>query len=216
LEKAEETGQLQTQIEAIKQTIEEADLEYLHEETPVTIEQSISGAKQVARIVLAMKDFAHPGATQASMTDLNKLITTTSVVCKNEWKLVADVDLQLDENLPEVNCMGGEISQVILVLIVNAAHAIDAAQLDDKGTITITTKVVDNKVEMRVRDTGTGIPEKIRESVFNPFFTTKDVGKGTGQGLAIAQDIVVGKHGGELFFETEEGVGTTFIMRLPL
>jgi signal transduction histidine kinase len=102
------------------------------------------------------------------------------------------------------------------VLIVNAAHAIDAAKREEKGSITITSKVVGKKAEVRVKDTGTGIPEKIRESVFNPFFTTKDVGKGTGQGLAIAQDIVIGKHGGELFFETEEGVGTTFIMRLPL
>ncbi len=216
LDEAEGLEQLKTQVEAVKQAIEEADLEYLHEETPTTIEQSISGAKQVARIVLAMKDFAHPGATQASLTDLNKLITTTSIVCKNEWKLVADVDLQLEEDLPEVQCMGGEISQVILVLIVNAAHAIDAAKLDGKGMIIISTRVIDNKVEMRVKDTGTGIPEDIRESVFNPFFTTKDVGKGTGQGLAIAQDIVVGKHGGELLFETEIGVGTTFIMRLPL
>ena len=65
-------------------------------------------------------------------------------------------------------------------------------------------------------DTGTGIPEAVRESIFNPFFTTKDVGEGTGQGLAIAQDIVVGKHRGQLFFETEEGQGTTFIMRLPV
>jgi PAS domain S-box-containing protein len=216
MDEAEKQGQLQTQVEKVKKIIEEADLEYLHEETPVTIEQSISGAKQVARIVLAMKDFAHPGATQASLTDVNKLITTTSVVCKNEWKLVADVDLQLDENLPEVNCMGGEISQVLLVLIVNAAHAIEEANREEKGKITITSRMKGKKVEVRVQDTGTGIPENIRESVFNPFFTTKDVGKGTGQGLAIAQDIVVGKHGGELLFETEDGVGTTFILRLPI
>ncbi len=216
LDKVESNEELQPQVDAVKQAIEEADLEYLHEETPLTIEQSISGAKQVARIVLAMKDFAHPGTTQATPTDLNKLITTTSVVCKNEWKMFADLEMQLDENLPEVMCMGSEISQVLLVLIVNAAHAIEAAKREEKGSITITSKVVGNSAEIRVKDSGTGIPEKIRESVFNPFFTTKDVGKGTGQGLAIAQDIIKGKHSGELFFETEEGVGTTFVIRLPL
>ncbi len=216
LTKAEEQEQLKPEIAAVKEAIEEADLEYLQEETPATIEQSIAGAKQVARIVLAMKDFAHPGATQAEPTDLNKLITTTSIVCKNEWKLVADMKLQLDETLPPVDCMSGEISQVILVLIVNAAHAIEAAKREEKGTITISSQAVKAQVEVRIKDTGTGIPEEIRESVFNPFFTTKDVGKGTGQGLAIAQDIVVGKHGGEILFETEDSAGTTFILRLPL
>ncbi|MCU7838407.1 MAG: HAMP domain-containing histidine kinase [Candidatus Thiodiazotropha sp. (ex Troendleina suluensis)] len=73
-----------------------------------------------------------------------------------------------------------------------------------------------NQVEVRVTDTGAGIPKDVQEYVFNPFFTTKDVGSGTGHGLAIAQDIVVSKHHGELFFETEEGVGTTFTIRIPL
>ncbi|MEW8585417.1 MAG: HAMP domain-containing sensor histidine kinase, partial [Candidatus Thiodiazotropha sp.] len=85
-----------------------------------------------------------------------------------------------------------------------------------KGRITITTIHDGNYVEVRVADTGTGIPEEVQTSVFNPFFTTKEVGSGTGQGLAIAQDIVVVKHQGELYFETEEGSGTTFVMRLPV
>jgi signal transduction histidine kinase len=111
---------------------------------------------------------------------------------------------------------GGEISQVVLNLVINAAHAIEAAKLDQKGKITITTAHSGDCMEVSVADTGTGIPKEVQDHVFNPFFTTKDVGSGTGQGLAIAQDIVVGKHQGELFYETEEGSGTTFVMRLPL
>jgi signal transduction histidine kinase len=104
----------------------------------------------------------------------------------------------------------------VLNLVINAAHAIEAAKLGKKGIITIATTHNGDSMEVSVADTGTGIPEEVQDHVFNPFFTTKDVGSGTGQGLAIAQDIVMSKHQGELFFETEVGGGTTFVMRLPL
>jgi signal transduction histidine kinase len=122
----------------------------------------------------------------------------------------------LSDELPSVKCLAGEISQVVLNIVVNAAHAIETTKQEEKGTITIRSELKNDLAEIRISDTGTGIPEEAQAYVFNPFFTTKDVGQGTGQGLAIAQDIVVGKHQGELLFETEQGVGTTFIIRLPL
>lgn len=216
LAEAEENETLLPQVETVRRAIEEADLDYLNEEAPKTIDQSIAGADQVARIVLAMKEFAHPGTKKRALADLNQIISNASAVCKNEWKYVANTELRLAEDLPQVNCTGGELSQVILNLIVNAAHAIEEAQRSEKGKITISSEVIGNQVEVRVTDTGVGIPKDVQEYVFNPFFTTKDVGGGTGQGLAIAQDIVVSKHHGELFFETEEGVGTTFTIRIPL
>ncbi|MCG8084472.1 MAG: ATP-binding protein [Candidatus Thiodiazotropha taylori] len=214
--KAKQQPELHAELEKIDETIEEIDLEYLTEETTNAIDQSITGASQVARIVLAMKEFAHPGGKDMALADLNRIVSNAVAVCKNEWKYVADTQLQLSDNLPDVKCLAGEVSQVVLNIIVNAAHAIEAAKREEKGTITITTELKDEQVEIRVSDTGTGIPEEAQEYVFNPFFTTKDVGRGTGQGLAIAQDIIVGKHQGELLFETEQGVGTTFIIRLPL
>lgn len=214
--KAKQQPELHAELEKIDETIEEIDLEYLTEETTNAIDQSITGASQVARIVLAMKEFAHPGGKDMALADLNRIVSNAVAVCKNEWKYVADTQLQLSDNLPDVKCLAGEVSQVVLNIIVNAAHAIEAAKREEKGTITITTELKDEKVEIRVSDTGTGIPEEAQAYVFNPFFTTKDVGRGTGQGLAIAQDIIVGKHQGELLFETEQGVGTTFIIRLPL
>jgi two-component system, NtrC family, sensor kinase len=120
--------------------------------------------------------------------------------------------------VPLVNCYAGEINQVVLNLIVNAAHAIgDVVKgTDKKGRIRVTTRVLDDQVEIAIADTGKGIPVEVRSRIFDPFFTTKEVGKGTGQGLAIARAVVVEKHGGTLHFETEVGQGTTFYIRLPI
>ncbi|MCU7850826.1 MAG: DUF3365 domain-containing protein [Candidatus Thiodiazotropha sp. (ex Monitilora ramsayi)] len=215
-EKAVNNDELKEKANEISDAVEEADLDYLDEEVPRALDQSITGTEQVARIVLAMKEFAHPGTKSRALEDINRLINNAVAVSKNEWKYVADTSLKLEPDLPQVECMGGEISQVLLNLIINAAHAIKSADLETKGLISITSGQVGDTVEIRIKDNGTGIPASVRDSVFNPFFTTKDVGKGTGQGLAIAQDIVAVKHQGELFFETEEGVGTTFVIRLPL
>jgi signal transduction histidine kinase len=114
--------------------------------------------------------------------------------------------------------MGGEFNQVILNLIVNATHAISDVVRDSnqKGSIRISTRRDGGWAEVRVSDTGAGIPEGIRARIFTPFFTTKEVGKGTGQGLAMAHSVIVKKHQGTIHFESEIGVGTTFVVRLPL
>ena len=194
------------------------DADYLEEEIPKALQQSLDGMKRVATIVKAMKEFSHPGVGEKVKVDLNRAIETTIIVTKNAWKYVADVQTELSPDLPPVPCLPDAINQVILNLIVNAAQAIGekpGEESGEKGTITITTRDAGAQVEIRVKDTGPGIPEEIRDRIFNPFFTTKEVGKGTGQGLAIAHDTVVNKHGGMLTFETETGKGTTFIVRLP-
>ncbi len=203
------------EIEAAR---EEADLAYLMEEIPKTFEQSLDGVKRIDKIVRAMKEFSHPGGDEKTLVDLNKTIESTATVCRNEWKYVANLTLDLAPDLPLVACFAGEISQVFLNIIVNAAHAIGdhtAGGSKGMGQISISTRTTDTGVQIRIRDTGGGIPEKIRERVFNPFFTTKAMGKGTGQGLAIAHRVVVEKHEGSLDFETEIGQGTTFIIDLP-
>jgi signal transduction histidine kinase len=165
-----------------------------------------------------MKEFSHPGSKEKTPVDLNHAIENTIAVARNEWKYVADIDTDLDATLPQVSCLPDEFNQVILNLIVNAAHAIAEVvgkSGTEKGRIHVSTRNGAEWVEIRIRDTGAGIPEKIRSRVFDPFFTTKEVGKGTGQGLAIARSVVVDKHGGSIHFETEAGKGTTFIIRLP-
>ncbi|MGB9624211.1 MAG: PAS domain S-box protein [Phycisphaerae bacterium] len=206
-------------VAEVEAAVRAADLEYLSGEIPKAIEQSLEGVNRVAKIVRAMKDFSHPGSEDKKTTDLNKAIETTITVARNEWKYVAELTTEFDPDLPPVPCLPGEINQVILNLIINAAHAIADVVGDGskgKGLITVSTHRDGDWAEIRVRDTGTGIPEAIRGRVFDPFFTTKAVGKGTGQGLAIAHSVIVNKHGGSITFETEVGKGTTFILRLPI
>jgi two-component system NtrC family sensor kinase len=196
-----------------------ADLDYIQVEIPKAIQQSLEGIERVATIVRAMKEFSHPGTGQKSAVDLNHAIESTITVARNEWKYVADVVRHFDPKLPPVPCLAGEFNQVILNLIINATHTIADVIGDGskgKGTITITTRQDKEWAEIRVQDTGAGIPEKIRNRIFEPFFTTKGVGKGTGQGLAISRSVVVDKHGGTIAFETQAGKGTTFIIRLPI
>jgi len=150
---------------------------------------------------------------------LNHLIETTALVSRTRWKYVADLKTDFDSGLPAVTCMAGELGQVILNLLVNGADAIaDAIQgkLGEQGTLSIRTRRVGEFAEIRVSDTGTGIPPEVRSKVFDPFFTTKPVGSGTGQGLSICYAIVTKKHRGTISFETEVGAGTTFIVRLPI
>lgn len=204
--------------EKLSQMQDEKDIDYLLEEFPLALQQSQEGVSQISRIVRSMKQFAHPGEEGKSHANLNESLQNTATVCRNEWKYVADLLFHLDENLPLVPCLQSEMNQVFLNIIVNGAHAIESNRKDEeeKGTITITTRTIDDFVEILISDTGGGIPENIGQRVFDPFFTTKEVGRGTGQGLAIAHRIVTEKHGGELYFESEEGVGTTFHIRLPL
>jgi len=205
-------------IERLRQACEKADMTYLESEVPVALEQSLDGVARVTRIVRSMKEFAHPGGDEMSVVDLNKAVESTVTVCRNEWKYVADLDLDLDPNLPLVPCVLGDINQVVLNLITNAAHAIADVVGEggvEKGRITVATRGHDGYAEIRVSDTGSGIPEQVRDRLFDPFFTTKEVGRGTGQGLAIAHAVVVETHKGEISFETEVGRGTTFVVRLP-
>lgn len=205
-------------IESCEVTNDQADLEYLLSEIPVAILQSSEGVSRVSTIVRAMKEFAHPGSNEKAEVNLNNAIMSTLTVASNEWKYVADLQTHLDPSLPPVPCLIGEFNQVVLNIIVNAAHAIADVVKDTtrKGTITVSTTCVGDQAEIRIADTGSGIPESICTKIFDPFFTTKEVGKGTGQGLAIARSVVVNKHGGSITVESEVGRGTTFVIRLPL
>jgi PAS domain S-box-containing protein len=206
-------------IAELAQCTEKTDARYFCNEIPKAISQSLEGVARISKIVRAMKEFSHPGSESKSAVDVNHAIETTIAVARNEWKYVADVQTCFADDLPLVPCLAGEFNQVILNLLINAAHAIKDVVGNGsagKGTITITTKCEGDWVQVEIRDTGTGIPENIRARVFEPFFTTKEVGKGTGQGLALAHTAIVRRHGGKIWFDSEVGKGTTFYIRLPL
>jgi signal transduction histidine kinase len=222
-ESSEQSGaDLKAAAKAAEEAEDDADLDYILENAPVALDRARDGLGRVAAIVRSMKEFAHPDRKEMAQADLNQAIASTLVIASNEYKYVAEVETQFAE-LPPVNCYAGEINQVVLNLIVNAAHAIGdvvksktAEGAPAKGLITVRTRVLDNEVEIAIGDTGNGIPVDVRGRIFDPFFTTKEVGKGTGQGLAIARNVVVDKHHGTLRFETELGKGTTFYIRLPI
>lgn len=234
IEENKRTGSNNDKLNAVSKAMEDADYEFLIEEIPKAIEQSKRGIQNVSRIVSAMRSFAHPGTEEKNLTDIHKAIESTITISRNEWKYVADLETDFDPALSVVPCYVGEFNQVILNLIVNAAHAIGQAinekktesglvddiggskKVDLRGKIKITTKKKTDYAEIRITDTGCGISEEIRDRLFDPFFTTKDVGKGTGQGLTLSYNVIVEKHGGEITFESEMGVGTTFVLRLPL
>lgn len=198
----------------------QADLDYLREEIPLALTQSLEGIARVSQIVRAMKVFSHPGVQDKTLVDLNQALESTLTVARHEWKYVADLEMDLAPDLPPVPCLPGDLNQVFLNMIVNAAHAIAEVVGTDgargKGVIRVSTWAEGGHVAVRIADTGAGIPESIRARIFDPFFTTKEVGRGTGQGLAISHVVVVDKHNGSITVESEVGRGTTFTIRLPL
>ena len=205
-------------LERVSAARKEADWQYLETEVPKALEQALDGVNRVATLVRGMKEFSHVDrSAQKAAADLNKALESTLIVARNELKYVANIETHFSD-IPSVHCHLGDLNQVFLNLLINAAHAIaDVVKgTQNKGIIAVRTRQDGDWIEVAISDTGTGIPEAVRDKIFDPFFTTKEVGKGTGQGLALARAIVVEKHGGTLTFETEVSKGTTFHVRLPL
>jgi signal transduction histidine kinase len=142
-------------------------------------------------------------------TDINNCIESTLNIVWNELKYKAEVIKDLGD-IPPIECYPQRLNQVFMNILVNAAQAIE-----NKGEIRITTRADNEHVEIRISDTGTGIPPDVLPKIFDPFFTTKDVGKGTGLGLNMAYNIIQ-KHKGTIDVESEAGKGTTFIIRLQI
>jgi signal transduction histidine kinase len=210
-------GDVAAAAAAARTVEEEADVDYALSNAPGALEAALVGLGRVTTIVRSMKDFAHRDRGEKTLVDLNRAVESTLMIAANECKYLADVHTELAE-LPPVRCNGGEINQAVLNLVINAAHAIRDVVGDTgaRGKITVATRQDGSEVEIAISDTGTGIPPAVRDKIYDPFFTTKEVGRGTGQGLAIVRSVVVDKHGGSLRFDTETGVGTTFFIRLPI
>lgn len=206
-----------TANEEVKKAAEETDLDYLMEEMPLAAKQSLEGVGQVSDIVKAMKNFAHPGGSEKAQIDVNEAIHDTLMVCRGEWKHIAEIDLDLDETLPPLFCHGGQLNQVFLNLIVNSAHAIGAKFKNGQlGKIEIKTFVENGGFNITFSDNGCGIDGDIIGRIFDPFFTTKEIGMGSGQGLSIVYDIIANKHGGKVKVSSEINAGTVFKIVLPI
>lgn len=217
-ESATEIPQLEAPLQDIGQAKEKADIEFLQDEVPKAIRESLDGIDRISVIVRALKDFSHPGVEGMIASDVNRIMESTATVARNEWKYVADLELNLSPSLPPIMCLPGELGQAVLNLIVNASHAISdrIGNTGEKGLIKVSTAQQGGNITVTITDNGAGIPRAVRDRIFDPFFTTKEVGKGTGQGLSIAHNVIVERHKGQIWFETEEGVGTSFMFSIPI
>ena len=217
-EAASAEGAGDAEREALAAVVAKSKLPLLKERAPKAADDALAGVENVSRIVTAMKRFSHPGSDLPEPLDLNEAITTTITVCRNEWKYNAEIETDLAEGLPLIEGRLGPLNQVWLNMIVNATHAIADRHGEDKGLITITTAEIDGgkAQQVTISDNGAGIAPENLAKVFDHFFTTKEVGKGTGQGLSIAHQVVVAEHHGRLDVDSTEGVGTTFTITLPV
>lgn len=199
-------------------TLQEIDAEFLAQEIPAGFKDIHEGIDRIVKIVSAMKEFSHPGGKEKILTEINHTLENALIVSRNEWKYDAEVTTDFYPDLSRILCFPDQLNQVILNLIINACHAIQAKKestANHSGLISVSTRQNDTHIVIQVTDNGCGIPEDVRYRIFDPFFTTKSVGMGTGQGLAIVHDIVVNKHGGLIDFSSQVGEGTTFTISLP-
>jgi signal transduction histidine kinase len=200
----------------IARLMERYDVDFVRAEVHKAFDRTFHGIERVTNIVKAMKEFAHPDSDEQSPADLNHALQTTLLVASNEYKYHAKVLTEFAE-LPAVTCNIGGLNQVFLNLLVNAAHAIQDAGRDlSTGEIRINTSLDGDSAVIKISDNGCGVPEEHLSKLYDPFFTTKEVGRGTGQGLAITHSILIDKHGGDIRVSSEVGVGTEFVLRLPV
>lgn len=213
------TNRSRIETAAIQKIADQVDLDFITAEVAPTITESLEGIARLAHIIEAMKEISHPGSKEKTPVDVCHLIDTAITVSTNAWKYVAEVSTQCDPSIPLVKCYPNELSQALLNIIINAAHAIEDARnlgKEGKGRIDIRALAQGNTLVIEVNDNGCGISKKAQPKIFDQFFTTKGVGRGTGQGLAIAHSAIVKLHGGALTFTTEANEGTSFCIQIPL
>ena len=207
---------LELNLEPVKNICKQQDVAYILEESRTIFSENDEGYARIREIVSNLMNFSRADkGTAQELYDINTGFESTLVVAWNKIKYVADVRKDLTD-VPQIHAHGGEINQVILNILVNAAQAIADQNRSEKGVIAVHTESNDEWVIMTIRDDGPGIPREILQKVFDPFFTTKEPGKGTGLGLSISYDIIVNKHKGKLSVKSSPGKGTVFIIALPV
>ncbi len=205
-------------IQSIKKLEEKIDINFLLEEIPAALKQNLEGLEHIAGIVKSMRSLSRPDNESTVLFDINKAIQDTVNISRNEWKYNSELQLNLDNDLFEIEGYPAEINQVLLNIIINSAHAIEEA-IDNgiigRGNINIKTQNLKKHIQIKIEDNGIGIPDNVIDKIYDPFFTTKDIDKGTGQGLAISYNIIKKKHKGKIIVESTEKKGTKFIIELP-
>jgi two-component system, NtrC family, sensor kinase len=213
--------------------IEEIDLAFLREDLPKSMASMQIGTERIREIVKSLRLFSRLDEAEVKSINIHEGLDSTLMILQNRIKKTSDrPDIQIIQDygdLPLVECFAGQLNQVFMNILSNALDAIEEAirqsnqqqscqaQPPISGSIWIKTEVIpDNQIAIRIRDSGIGIPKEIQSQIFNPFFTTKEVGKGTGMGMSISYQIITEKHGGQLLCNSTLGEGTEFIIQIPI
>lgn len=197
-------------VRAIEEYEQEIDLEFLVKDTQDLMSESSEGLERIKKIVIDLKDFAHPGEDTMQEADINVCLDSTLNVIQNEIKYKAVVKKEYGV-LPPLVCYPQQLNQVFMNMIINSVQAMTQPM----GEIVITTEHISEGIRIRIRDNGCGIEKKNQSRIFDPFFTTKEVGKGTGLGMNVAYNIIK-KHNGTMDLWSEVGKGTEFVIVIPL
>ena len=196
-------------VEQVINEYNQLDMDYIIQDASELIEESKEGIERIKKIVIDLKDFAHPGVEEMHLTDINRNINSTLNIVWNEIKYKAHVKKDYGD-LPPVRCFPQQLNQVFMNILVNAAQAVK-----ESGEINISTRTENGNVKIKISDDGEGIPKENIPKIFDPFFTTKEVGKGSGLGMNVAYNIVK-KHNGTIDVDSEVGKGSTFTIRIPI
>lgn len=196
-------------LQELEETHKMLKLDFILGDFNTLIEESIEGTTRVSNIVKNLHTFSRSDDPECKDTDIIECLESTINIARNELKYKADVNRDYAE-IPKVYCFPQQLNQVFMNLLINAAQSIEK-----RGMITVKVWSTDDDVFIAISDTGSGIPAEHLSRIFEPFYTTKEVGKGTGLGLSITYDIIK-KHRGDISVDSEIGKGTTFTIRLPL
>jgi signal transduction histidine kinase len=206
----------ETVFNRMKTMWQSQDVDFVLSDLPDIFTDSDKGLNRVAKIVQSMRNFARVSEDEVyEFVNIDEIIEETMLIVNNEIKYVATINKYVQDG-PLIYCNKGQIEQVLVNVLVNAAQAIKAREYQQLGEIDIEVIMTELFCEIHISDNGTGIDTAHLNRIFEPFFTTKPVGQGTGLGLSISYDIVVNKHNGKLEVQSKKGVGSEFVVKLPI
>ena len=205
----------------IQTAAKDIDLEFLKSDLPKLLDSMRTGTDRICQIVLSLRSFSRMDEAEFKTVDIHEGIESTLLILQHRLKSKSNISrinvIRNYGSLPMVECYPGQLNQVFMNILVNAIDALEELNTGRANCITIKTSVVDsNWVKISIADNGPGIPESIQQQIFNPFFTTKSVGKGTGMGMAISYRIITEKHGGKLDCFSTLGEGAEFVLQIPV
>jgi len=208
-------------VSAVQAKMAAIDLEFLLEDLPKLLSSMRVGTDRIQKIVLSLRNFSRMDEAEQKAVDIHEGIDSTLMILQNRLKAKADSPgiavVKTYGDLPRVECLPGQLNQVFMNILSNAIDALEEQK--DRNTpaaIQIQTESLGDRLRIIISDNGSGMTEAQRQRLFDPFFTTKPVGKGTGLGLSISYQIVVNRHGGDLYCHSEPGKGAAFFVEIPI